>query len=384
MRSEASMKIHEYQAKECFKRYGIPVPREIVCATPAECAVAARTLGLPCVIKAQVLVGGRGKAGGVKIGHTVEEVEHHAQAILALTIKGLPVRKVLVAEAIDIAREAYLGMIVDRTAKRIVVMACREGGVEIEELARTHPGAIFRVHADPLLGLFDHHARAAARHLYGNAAPARDAVDLVKALFCLFLAEDASLAEINPLVLTRTDRLIALDAKLNFDDSAAFRHPEWEALRDRNADDQNESDARVAGLSFVKLEGNIGCVVNGAGLAMATMDILKYYGGQPANFLDIGGSSSPDKVRRALEILLRDPAIKVVFCNIFGGITRCDDVARGLLAAIRDLHITQPIVARLTGTNEQQAMAMLKEAGIVFAGSLEQGARQAIELAART
>uniref|UniRef100_A0A7V3RHU0 Succinate--CoA ligase [ADP-forming] subunit beta n=1 Tax=candidate division WOR-3 bacterium TaxID=2052148 RepID=A0A7V3RHU0_UNCW3 len=374
------MKIHEYQAKEIFKRYGIPVPREKVCFNLDEVISASKEIGLPCVIKAQVMVGGRGKAGGIKVAKNEDEVKNFGRQILSMEIKGIPVKKVLVSEAVDIASEAYLGVIVDRNEKKVVLMACKEGGVEIEEVARQKPEAIYKVYADPLLGLLEHKAREIGLFLYENTKNAFDCAGIASKLYKLFVDNDASLAEINPLVVDKSGNLIALDAKINFDDNGLYRHPEIEAMRDRESEDENELLARERDLSYVRLNGNIGCVVNGAGLAMATMDLVKHFGGEPANFLDIGGSSSPEKVKNALEILLRDKNVKVIFFNIFGGITRCDDVALGILEAKRTLDITQPIVARLTGTNEDKAMEILKEAGLIFARSMEEGAKKAIEL----
>jgi succinyl-CoA synthetase beta subunit len=342
------LKVHEYQAKEIFKKYSIPTPKEKMCQNVDEVISASTELGLPCVIKAQVHVGGRGKAGGIKIAKTEKEVKEYAKQILNMEIKGLPVKKVLVSEAISIASEAYLGIINDRTSKKTVMMACKEGGV----------------------GLF----------LYDDPKVAFTCAGIASKLYKMFIEMDSSLAEINPLVVTSSGELIALDAKINFDDNGLQRHPEIEAMRDRESEDENELMARECDLSYVKLTGNIGCVVNGAGLAMATMDLVKHFGGEPANFLDIGGSSSPQKVKNALEILLRDKNVQVIFFNIFGGITRCDDVANGILEAKKELNIKQPIVARLTGTNEDKAMEILKEAGLIFAESMDDGAKKAIEL----
>ena len=374
------MKVHEYQAKEIFKKYGIPTPKEKMCTSVDEVIAGSAELGLPCVIKAQVHVGGRGKAGGIKLAKTDQEVKDYAEQILGMEIKGLPVKKVLVSEAISIASEAYLGIINDRTAKKTVVMACKEGGVEIEEVARKKPEAIFKVYADPLLGLLPHKARQIGLFLYDDPKVAFSCANITSKLYKMFIEMDSSLAEINPLVLMDSGELIALDAKINFDDNGLQRHPDIEAMRDRESEDENELTARECDLSYVKLSGNIGCVVNGAGLAMATMDLVKHFGGEPANFLDIGGSSSPQKVKNALEILLRDKNVQVIFFNIFGGITRCDDVANGILEAKKDLNIKQPIVARLTGTNEDKAMEILKTAGLIFAESMDDGAKKAIEL----
>jgi len=374
------LKIHEYQAKEIFKKYGISTPNEKVCRSVDEVIAASKEIGLPCVIKAQVMVGGRGKAGGIKIAKSDSEVKDFADHILGMEIKGIPVKKVLVSEAVSISSESYLGIINDRTEKKTVVMACKEGGVEIEEIARQKPEAIYKVYADPLLGLLSHKAREIGLFLYEDSKVAFECASITEKLYKLFFELDSSLVEINPLVVDKDGRLIALDAKINFDDNGLYRHPDVEAMRDRESEDENELLARECDLSYVKLTGNIGCVVNGAGLAMATMDLVKHFGGEPANFLDIGGSSSPEKVKNALEILLKDKNVKVIFFNIFGGITRCDDVANGILEAKKGLNIKQPIVARLTGTNEDKAMDILKEAGLIFTKTMDEGAKKAIEL----
>ena len=374
------MKVHEYQAKEIFGKYGIPIPRGKVAKSVDEVIAISKEVGIPCVIKSQVHVGGRGKAGGIKIAKSEQEVKQYAEKILGMEIKGLIVKKVLVASAIDIANEAYLGIINDRTIQRTVVMACKEGGVEIEEIARQKPEAIYKVYADSLMGLMPHKAREVGLFLYDDTKLAFACADIVSKIYRLFVELDSSLAEINPLVVDRSGRLIALDAKINFDDNGLFRHPDVEAMRDRESEDANELLAKEQDLSYVRLSGNIGCVVNGAGLAMATMDLVKHFGGEPANFLDIGGSSSPEKVMNALKILLKDENVKVIFFNIFGGITRCDDVANGILQAKETLNIKHPIVARLTGTNEDKAMEILKEAGLIFAKTMDEGAQKAIEL----
>lgn len=375
------MKVHEYQAKEIFKKYGIPTPKEKMCQNIDEVIIAAaKEIGIPCVIKAQVMVGGRGKAGGIKVAKNENELKDYAEKILSMEIKGIPVKKVLVSEAVSIVSEAYLGIINDRTTKKTVMMACKEGGVEIEEIAKQRPEAIYKVYADPLVGLMSHKAREIGLFLYKEPKRAFECASITEKLYKLFIELDSSLAEINPLVVDTSGKLIALDAKLNFDDNGLYRHPDVESMRDRESEDENELLAREQDLSYVKLSGNIGCVVNGAGLAMATMDLVKHFGGEPANFLDIGGSSSPEKVKNALEILLKDKNVKVIFFNIFGGITRCDDVANGILQAKKDLNIKQPIIARLTGTNEDKAMEILKEAGLIFTQTMDQGAKKAIEL----
>ncbi len=374
------MKVHEYQAKEIFGKFGIPIPKGKVARSVEEVIAISKEVGIPCVIKSQVHVGGRGKAGGIKIAKNEQEVKEYAEKILGMEIKGLIVKKVLVASAIDIANEAYLGIINDRTMQKTVIMACKEGGVEIEEVAKKKPEAIHKVYVDPLVGMLPHKAREVGFFLYEDVKNAFACAQITEKLYKLFIELDSSLAEINPLVVTTDGDLIALDAKLNFDDNGLYRHPDVESLRDRDSEDENELLAREQDLSYVSLSGNIGCVVNGAGLAMATMDLVKHFGGEPANFLDIGGSSSPEKVKNALSILLKDPNVKVIFFNIFGGITRCDDVANGIIQAKKELTIKQPIVARLTGTNEDKGMEILREAGLIFAQTMDEGAKKAIEL----
>jgi succinyl-CoA synthetase beta subunit len=374
------LKVHEYQAKEIFGKYGIPIPRGKVAKSVEEVIAISREVGIPCVIKSQVHVGGRGKAGGIKIANNEQQVKEYAEKILGMEIKGLTVKKVLVASAIDIANEAYLGIINDRTVQKTVIMACKEGGVEIEEVAKKNPDAIHKVYIDPLVGLLPHKAREVGFFLYDDVKTAFACAEITGKLYKLFIDLDSSLVEINPLVITTSGELIALDAKLNFDDNGLYRHPDLESLRDRESEDENELLAREQDLSYVSLSGNIGCVVNGAGLAMATMDLVKHFGGEPANFLDIGGSSSPEKVKNALSILLKDQNVKVIFFNIFGGITRCDDVANGIIQAKKELTIKQPIVARLTGTNEDKGMEILREAGLIFAQTMDEGAKKAIEL----
>lgn len=371
------MKIHEYQAKRIFADYQIPIPKEELAEVPDEIRAKAEKIGFPVVVKAQVHVGGRGKAGGIKLVRDESELDA-AIKILGMKIKGIEVKKVLISEAIEISSESYLGFIVDRSSKKIVAMASGEGGVEIEEVAKRSPEAIKKITIDPLLGIQAYQTRGLASFLYQDKEIIKEAMAITEALFRIMVDKDCSLIEINPLVTTKDNRLIALDAKINFDDNGLFRHPEIEALRDLDYEDRNEIDARKAGLSYVRLDGNIGCVVNGAGLAMATMDLVKHFGEEPANFLDIGGSSSPEKVRNALSILLRDENVKVILFNIFGGITRCDDVAQGILQAKDDLKIDLPIVVRLTGTNEDKAREILKGTGLLFASGMEEAAQLAI------
>jgi succinyl-CoA synthetase beta subunit len=375
------VKIHEYQAKEIFAAFSIPVLRGMVATTPADALKAAHEIGLPVVVKAQVLVGSRGKAGGVKIARTFEEVEEFAGRILGLEIKDLVVNKVFVTEAISYKSELYLGFVIDRRTRQAVMMASAAGGVEIEEVARTSPEKILKNQVDPLVGLHSYQARDAGLRLLGNAKQANQFSAIALRLYQIMLAHDCSLVEINPLVVMNDDKLLALDAKVNLDDNALYRHPELESLRDTASEDPGEVAARGAGLSYVKLAGSIGCVVNGAGLAMATMDLIKRYGGEPANFLDIGGSSSPEKMATAMKVLLADRNVRAVLVNIFGGITRCDDVAKGLLIASHEVGVKVPVVARLTGTNQKEAREILQGSKILFADDMSGAVRKAIEVA---
>ncbi len=372
------MKIHEYQAREIMARYGLPVAAGEVAGTPQEARTIAERLGRAVVVKAQVHVGGRGKAGGIKLAHTPAETEAVAAQILKLQIKGLPVRKVLVAAAVEIAQEFYLGAVLDRAARRVVLMASAEGGVEIEEVARQKPEAIIKTTVDPSLGLLDYQARQLgfAMGLDGNQV--RGFVPIATALYRTFVESDASLAEINPLVLTTEGTWRALDSKILLDDSALPRHPEWETLRDPEAESPAEVEARTYGISYIRLDGEIGCMVNGAGLAMATMDTIKLYGGEPANFLDIGGGARADRVAAALRIILSDPKVKAVLLNIFGGITRCDEVARGILTALEEVPTEAPLVVRLVGTNQQAGRAILAQAEMLTAETMAEAAQMVV------
>jgi succinyl-CoA synthetase beta subunit len=353
-----------------------------VAATPEEVEAITFRLGGRVVIKAQVHAGGRGKAGGVKLAAGPAEAREKATAILGMEIKGLPVLKVLVAPALDIAHEYYLGVAVDRKAGLPLIMASREGGIDIEEVAATRPQAIVRHHFDPQAGLRAFEARQIAFAIEPDPKLAAQIAVVLQKLCVAFAAVDASLAEINPLIKTLRGEIVALDAKVNLDDNALFRHPELAALRDRSAEMPDEDEARQKGLSFIKLEGEIGCVVNGAGLAMATMDLVKHFGGRPANFLDIGGSSDPEKVVTAIKIITHDPNVKAILFNIFGGITRCDDVARGLVEAVKRTQVKLPIVIRLTGTNEAEAREILKGvSGLTPATSMDEAVQKAIALA---
>jgi succinyl-CoA synthetase beta subunit len=372
------MKIHEYQAKEIFAAFGIPVPRERVASTPAEAAALARELGMPVVIKAQVLVGGRGKAGGVKKVESPDQVEAVAGSILGMDIKGLKVNKVLVSECVDIKGEAYVGIVVDRATRAPVLMASSAGGVEIEEVAKATPEKILKVPIDSAAGLLGFQARNVGMALYGDA---REFAGIAQKLYRIFVQKDCSLIEINPLVKLGSGSLLALDAKINFDDNADFRHKEWEGMRDLSAEEPTEVEAKAAGLTYIKLAGNVGCVVNGAGLAMATMDLIKRYGGEPANFLDVGGSSSPEKMVTAMRIILSDANVKAILINIFGGITRCDDIATGLLQAQKQADIKVPLVARLTGTNAEKAREILKGSAVTPAETMADAVKKAVALA---
>ena len=375
------MNIHEYQAKEIFRKYGIPIPPGEVATTPEEAESIARKFGTTVVVKAQVHAGGRGKAGGVKLAKTPAEAKSIAAQILKLTIKGLPVQRVLVTPAADIASEAYVGIIVDRASKRPVFMASPAGGIDIEEVAAKTPDKILRHAVDPRYGLQTFEAMQLAFFLYSDMKQVRAAAKILQQLYKAFFENGGSLAEINPLVTTPAGEIVALDAKMVIDDNELDRHPELAALRDESAEDPSEVQARKANLTFIKLEGNVGCVVNGAGLAMATMDLVKYYGGEPANFLDIGGSSNPEKVVAALRIITSDPSVKAILFNIFGGITRTDDVANGIVTAIKQNPLKVPLVIRLTGTNEEIAVKILKESGLSAMTDMDEAVKKAVALA---
>lgn len=377
------MKLHEYQSKRIFAKYGIPIPEGEVATTPAEARQIAERLGKSVVIKSQVLVGGRGKAGGIKVAHSPAEAEQVAEKILGMDIKGLTVNQVLVDEAADIQSEIYLGVVLDRAARKVAVMASSEGGVEIEEVAAKTPEKIITVHAHPFLGLPDYQARNLA---YGIGLPREHVSAFVKiamGLYRAFVENDASLAEVNPLVINGAGQLQAVDGKIVLDDSALFRHADLAEMRDPQEEDESERQAREGGLSYINLDGEIGCMVNGAGLAMTTMDIVKLFGGSPANFLDIGGGAQADKVASALRIILSDDRVKAVLINIFGGITRCDEVAKGLLEALDVLKTDVPFVVRLVGTNEEEGRQILAESDfdVTPATSLADAAQKAVAAA---
>lgn len=374
------MKIHEYQSKEIFSRYSIPVTKEIVCYSADEVCAATKKLGLPVVVKAQVLTGGRGKAGGVKLARTLDAAREAANQILGMDIKGYTVEKVLVAQGVKFNSEFYVGLTIDRNTKTVILMASKEGGVEIEEVAKDNPDAILKFPIDPDLGMTPFFARKIAFALFDDFSVVKQAADLFQKLHKIFLDTDASLVEINPLVLTDEGKLLALDGKMTFDDNALYRQAVIEALNEPTEDEKKEIAAHESGLTYIRLEGNIGCMVNGAGLAMASMDVIKHYGGNPANFLDIGGSSSPKKVIDAMNLLLSDKNVKVIMINIFGGITRCDDVARGLVSALDEMKVDIPIVIRLSGTNAEEGLRIIKDYNLPTVNSLSEAAQEAIRL----
>ena len=375
------MKLHEYQSKQIFSKYGVPIPKGRVAATSAEARAIAEELGGRVVIKSQVLVGGRGKAGGIRLAKDPREAEEVANQILAMEIKGLPVRKVLVDEASNIKNEIYLGITNDRAARKPVIMASAAGGVEIEEVARVTPEKIIKVHVDPLLGLKDYQARDIAAGIDLPREHWKMFGQITQGLWRAYMECDATLAEINPLVITGDNHLIALDGKMVLDDNALFRHPDLAELRDLDIEAPAEVEARKYGLSFIKLDGDIGCMVNGAGLAMTTMDIIKLFGGEPANFLDIGGGAGADKVAAAMRIILSDPNVKAVLFNVFGGITRCDEVARGILVALDEVKPKVPMVVRLVGTNAEEGRKLLENAKMITAETLADAAKKAVAAA---
>ena len=376
------MKVHEYQAKGLFADYGVPVDKSILCKTPEEALAAYKKLGVQrCVVKAQVHTGGRGKAGGVKLATNETEVRQYANAILGMDIKGFVVDRILIGEAVNIKAEYYVSIVIDRKSKGAILMLSREGGMDIEAVAKDTPEKIFKIAIDPAIGLTDFKAREAAFKLFDDMAQVKQAVPLFQKLYRLFIEKDASLAEINPLVLTQEGELKAIDAKMTFDNNALYRHPDIFAMFEPTPEEQKEQEAKEKGFSYVNLGGEIGCMVNGAGLAMATMDMIKLYGGNPANFLDIGGSSNPQKIVEAMKLLLADRHVRVVLINIFGGITRCDDVAKGLIEAFKTLQTNLPIVIRLTGTNEKEGRELLKGTSFIVAETMSEAGRKAVEAA---
>lgn len=375
------MKIHEYQAKSFFSEYGIPVNTGYLCGNVEEAVKAYQRLNSSvAVVKAQVLSGGRGKAGGVKLVRSEDELRAQVSAVLGMNIKGYVADCVLVAQAVDIVAEYYMSYVVDRTSKSVVMMLSKAGGVDIEEVARVTPEKIHKIPINPAVGVPDYLARRAAFLLFDKMEQVKQTASILQKLYKLFVKADASLAEINPLIVTPKGEVIAIDAKMTFDDNALYRHPEIAVLFEPTEAERKEKDAKEKGISYVQIGGEIGCMVNGAGLAMATMDMIKLYGGNPANFLDIGGSSNPVKVIEAMKLLLADEDVKVVLINIFGGITRCNDVATGLLEAFKQIKTEIPIVIRLTGTNEKEGRALLQGTKFYVAETMGEATRKAVEL----
>jgi succinyl-CoA synthetase beta subunit len=375
------MKIHEYQARNLFAEYGIPVAQGDVAQTPDQALAIARKTGFPVVVKAQVLVGGRGKAGGVKVVGNEAELASEFNRIKNLNIKGYTVERLLIARAIDIKKEYYLAVTIDNIKGDVVIIASAEGGVEIEETAKTHPDKIIKFYMQGGEILDEARWSPVAARLFSDVRLQKSATLILQKLLKLFFEKDCSLAEINPFVINGEGNLIAADAKVIFDDNALDRHPELAALRDMKYEDADEMEAKEKGLSFVKLEGDVGCIVNGAGLAMGTMDAVNLLGGRPANFLDVGGSSNPEKVLNALKIVLRNKDIKVILINIFGGITRCDDIANGILTALKQIEIPVPLIIRLTGTNEKEAKVLLTQAGLTTFSSMRKAVTEAVKVA---
>lgn len=383
------MNIHEYQAKAVLAQFGVQVPQGKVAFTVEEAVATAKDLGGKAVVKAQIHAGGRGKAGGVKLSKSLEDVATHAGALLGTTLvthqtgpEGKVVKRLLIEQLTDIQKEYYIGLVLDRALGRVVMMASQEGGVEIEEVAATHPEKIFREVIDPATGLLPFQARNLAFQLDLPKGAVNKAVKFMTALYQAYVEKDCSIAEINPLVLTGDGDVLALDAKLNFDDNALYRHADILALRDEEEEDPKEIEASGYGLTYIALDGNIGCMVNGAGLAMASMDTIKYYGGEPANFLDVGGGANEEKVTAAFKIILSDPNVKGILVNIFGGIMKCDIIANGVISAAKQLGLDKPLVVRLEGTNVEQGKAILNASGlnIVAADSLADAAQKIIGL----
>jgi succinyl-CoA synthetase beta subunit len=382
------MKIHEYQGKELFRRFGVPVPNGIPCFSVEEAVEAARKLGGSLwVVKAQIHAGGRGKGGGVKVAKSLEEVRAHAARLLGMQLVthqtgpgGQKVRRLLVEEGADIRKEYYVGMVVDRVTQRVCLMASSEGGVDIETVAANAPEKIHKVFIDPRAGLTDAEATQVARAIGIPPASVAQAAALLGSLYRCFGETDASLAEINPLILTGDGRVVALDAKLNFDDNALFRHPEIAAMRDLDEEDPLEIEASKHDLNYISLDGDIGCMVNGAGLAMATMDTIKLFGGAPANFLDVGGGATTEKVTAAFKIMLSNPKVKAILVNIFGGIMKCDTIANGVVAAAREVKLSVPLVVRMKGTNEDLGRKILEESAlpIIAADNMAEAARKVV------
>jgi succinyl-CoA synthetase beta subunit len=385
------MKIHEYQAKEILRQYGVPTPRGVACFSVAEAVAAAGQLGgAVWVVKAQIHAGGRGKGGGVKVAKSIAEVSNHATSILGMQLvthqtgpEGQKVKRLLIEEGAQIAKEYYVGMVIDRSRQRVALMASSEGGMDIEEVAAHTPEKIHKVWIDPVAGLTDAESDTIARLIGIPDAALDSARKALQGLYRAFVEKDAMLAEINPLVLTADQRIVALDAKINFDSNALYRHPEIVALRDLDEEDAAEIEASKFDLSYISLDGNIGCMVNGAGLAMATMDIIKLYGGSPANFLDVGGGATTEKVTEAFKLMLKNPKLKAILVNIFGGIMKCDVIAEGIVAAAREVHLAVPLVVRLEGTNVELGKQILAESklAVIAANNMADAAQKAVAAA---
>ncbi|MFA5059372.1 MAG: ADP-forming succinate--CoA ligase subunit beta [Candidatus Omnitrophota bacterium] len=375
------MKIHEYQARLFFQKAGIPVVNAEITTELSQAQSVAKTLGFPVVLKSQVLVGGRGKAGGIKVVKTPQELEQTYLALKKLSIKGFQVEKILVAQAIDIKKEFYLAITVDNTKNDAVIIFSAAGGIDIEETAKTAPEKIQKFYLEGKKEIDQARWPSFIEKSFSDKPSQEKATAIIKALVALFYQNDCSLAEINPLVIDATGTWYAADGKMIFDDNALGRHPDFAQLRDRLYEDADEMEAKEHDLSFVKLDGNVGCIVNGAGLAMATTDIIKFFGGEPANFLDVGGSSNPQKVLNALKIILRNKSVKVILINIFGGITRCDDIAKGILEAKKQYTIPVPLVVRLTGTNEKEAKELLAKENINIHTSMREAVKEVVRLA---
>ena len=387
------MKVHEYQAKSLLARYGVAIPKGEVADTPEAAREIAKRLGGAAVVKAQIHAGGRGKGGGVKVAKDADQAFDHARAILGMTLAtpqtgpaGRVVRKVLVEEALDLDRELYLGVTLDRSRSLPVVIASRSGGMEIEEVAAKDPNAVVREPVDPFLGLFPYQARRLAFALGLSGDAFREGVSLLQALFRAYVDTDSTLAEVNPLLVTRAGHVLALDAKMTFDDNALFRHPDIRDMRDLAEEDPLEVEASKFGLNYIKLDGSVGCMVNGAGLAMATMDLVKLAGGEPANFLDVGGGANEEQVKNAFRIILSDANVRAILINIFGGIMRCDVIAKGVVAAVREMGLSLPVVVRLEGTNVDEGKRILRESGLAVtpAEGLADAAEKAVAAAAQT
>ncbi len=388
-----SMKIHEYQGKEILRQFDVPTPRGVACFSVNEAVAAAQQLGGSVwVVKAQIHAGGRGKGGGVKVARSLDEVRSAAQQILGMHLvthqtgkDGQVVRRLLIEQGAAIAKEFYLGMVIDRSAQRVALLASSEGGMEIEEVAAHHPEKIHKLWIEPVAGLLAADAATIAKKIGLPDAAIAETVVVLQGLYQAFVQKDAMLAEINPLVLTADNRVIALDAKFNFDSNALYRHPEIVAYRDLDEEDAAEIEASKFDLSYISLDGDIGCLVNGAGLAMATMDIIKLYGGNPANFLDVGGGASKEKVTEAFKLMLKNPNLKAILVNIFGGIMKCDVIADGVVAAAREVHLTVPLVVRLEGTNVELGKQILAESGlpIISANDMADAAQKVVAAAAK-